>query len=217
MATLAETGDTRAMGRCLAVLVLLAFARPAHADVLVLYGDLHAGGMYGKGLSGDQQDNAFFGDAPNGVYGVSVAARLLFLGVQIQHHQYTDGSDLATWSQIIAGLDIDADLGSEAQKKARTGGFFTVGLGLGFGLGTGQQVDPPLSNDEVTDKAFLVEGRLGGGKHINKFLDVGVTVPVQWGYFLKSGMGATANDESTHYQGIAVEALLFLRLHLKIL
>jgi len=190
---------------------------PAHADVLVLYGDLHAGGMYGKGLSGDQKDDAFFGSAPNGVYGLSVAARLLFLGAQVQHHQYTDGSDIATWSQIIAGIDIDADLGSEADKKANKSGFFTVGLGLGFGLGTGQQVDPPLSNDEITDKAFLIEGRIGGGKHINKFLDVGVTVPVTWGYFLKSGEGATANDVSTHYQGLSVEALLFLRLRLKIL
>ena len=200
-----------------AALVAGLSSTPAQADVLVLYGDLHAGGMYGKGLSGDQKDSAFFGDAPNGVYGLSFAARLLFLGAQVQHHQYTDGSDLATWSQIIAGIDIDADIGSETDKKASKSGFFTVGIGLGFGLGTGQQVDPPLSNDEITDKAFLIEGRLGGGKHINKFLDVGVTVPVTWGYFLKSGDGATANDVSTHYQGLSVEALLFLRLRLKIL
>ena len=205
------------VARVLGAARVAGLSSPAHADVRVLYGDLHAGGMYGKGLSGDQKDNAFFGNAPNGVYGLSVAARLLFLGAQIQHHQYTDGSDLATWSQITAGIDIDADLGSEADKKASKSGFFTVGIGLGFGLGTGQQVDPPLSNDEITDKAFIIEGRLGGGKHLNKFLDVGVTVPVQWGYFLKSGDGATANDDSTHYQGIAVEALLFLRLRLKLL
>jgi len=217
VATLAETGDTFAMGRALGVLVVLALASaaPAHADVLVFYGDLHAGGMYGKGLSGEQKDKAFFATAPNGVYGVSLAARLLFLGAQIQHHQYTNGSDLSTWTQLIAGTDIDADVGPGQDEHQS--GFFTVGLGLGLGLGTGQQVDPPLSNDQITDKAFLVEGRIGGGKHFGKFVDLGVVVPVHWGYFLKSGNGAAANDLSTHYQGMGAEALLFLRLNLKVL
>ncbi|HEY5934157.1 MAG TPA: hypothetical protein VIU61_05980, partial [Kofleriaceae bacterium] len=177
------------VARVLVAALVVGLSSPAHADVLVLYGDLHAGGMYGKGLSGDQKDSAFFGNAPNGVYGLSVAARLLFLGAQIQHHQYTDGSDLATWSQITAGIDIDADLGSEADKKAGKSGFFTVGIGLGFGLGTGQQVDPPLSNDEVTDKGFFGEARIGIGKHLNTIFDIGLMVPVQYGYYFKNGDG----------------------------
>ena len=35
---------------------------------------------------------------------------------------------------------------------------------------------PPLSNDEVTDKGFQLQGRLGFGRHLTKLLDLGVTV-----------------------------------------
>ncbi|MCW5808996.1 MAG: hypothetical protein KIT31_41975 [Deltaproteobacteria bacterium] len=192
-------------------------ATEARAEVLVLYGDLHGGGMYGKGLSGDQKETAFFQNAPAGMYGARVAARFLFLGAAIQHHQYTNGSQVSTWTQFSAGLDFQVGLGTDKQKKERKGTFFELGANLGFGVGTGQQVMPPLSNDEITDKAFLLEGRLGYGKHLNKLFDVGITVPVSWGYFFKNGVDASANDVSTHYRGLQVEGLLFLRANIRLL
>src|SRR5262249_23364869 len=143
-----------------------------------------------------------------------VAGRFLFLGAAIQHHQYTNGSNLATWTQFSAGLDFSIDMGDEKQKKEHEGTFVDVGAFLGLGLGTGQQVMPPLSNSQITDKAFLIEGRFGYGKHLSRVFDFGVTVPVSWGYFLKNGDGATANDLSTHYRGVQAEAVLFLRGHI---
>jgi hypothetical protein len=109
------------------------------------------------------------------------------------------------------------DLGDARQQKAHEGGFFEFGVGTWFGLGTGQQVAPPLDNAQISDKAFLVEARVGIGKHLSNAFDFGLSVPVSWGYFFKNGNGAAANDTSTHYQGIQGEALLYLRLNIKLL
>lgn len=40
---------------------------------------------------------------------------------------------------------------------------------------------------------------------------------MSYGYFLKNGNGATANDLSTHYQGWQIEGLAYLRVNLRIL
>lgn len=205
----------RALGCALAIVIALAV--PAQADVLKLFGEVHGGGMGGKGTSGDQQDEAFFANAPHGMYGLEVGARFLVLEGRIRHHQYRGGGELATWTQFSLGLGLSIDLGDEMQKKQHKSAFAEVGALVGGGLGTGRQVDPPLSNDEITDKAGLIEGRFGLGKHLNKFLDIGVAVTASWGYFLKNGVDTAANDVGTHYQGMQVEGLGYLRLNLKLL
>ena len=204
----------RALGCALALVLLLA---PAHADVLVLYGEAHGGAMGGTGTAGDQQDEAFFANAPLGMYGLKVAARFLILEAHIQHHQYRGGGELATWTQFSAGLGVGIDLGDEKEKKAHRSMFAEIGALLGAGLGTGRQVDPPLSNDEVTDKGFVLEGRFSIGKHLNKFLDFGVAATGSWGYFFKNGVDDSANDVSSQYQSIQFEGVAYLRLKLKLL
>ena len=193
---------------------------PAAAGVFKLFAEAHGGAMLGQGTSGDVVDNAangldeaFFEGAPPGAYGALIGAQFLFLAVEIQHHQFTDGDQLATWTQFGAGLRFEIPLGapSAADKQAGKGSYAELGAQLAFGLGTGRQVEPPLSNDEITDKGFLVQGKLGFGKHLNKVLDIGIVVPVSYGYFFKSGDGVFANDVSTHYQSAQIEALLVLR------
>jgi hypothetical protein len=218
-------------------ILTLALAAPAHADVFTLTGDLHGGGMFGKGTSGDEavSDQAFFARIPNLTYGASVGARFLFLGATITHHQYAgpridegmsvDKPSLATWTQLVVGVDFTVDLGSDhtepggpksgAQKPEPHGKFVHIAAGAGFGVGTGAQVDPPLNNEQVDDKAFLIEGKLGIGKHAGKHTDWGLLVPITYGYFFKNGV--PANMLENHYQGIHVEALLFLRLRVKML
>ncbi len=204
-----------------AVLVLVSSAPvPAEANVFKLYAEAHGGGMYGKGTGGDlvnntasDYDEAFFENAGPAAYGVAVGARFLVLAVEIQHHQYVGGGDLSTWTQFGAGLQVEAGVGSPsvADKKAGKGAYVQFGAMVFFGVGTGQQVTPPLSNDELTDKGFLLQGSLGFGKHLNKALDIGISVPVSYGYFFKSGGDAVANNVSTHYQSVQLEALLVIR------
>lgn len=199
---------------------------PAEAGVLKLFAEAQGGGMFGKGISGDVVNNtannldaAFFEKAPHGAYGALIGAQFLFLDAEIQHQQFTNGSRLATWTQFGAGMRFEIPIGAQSDddKKAGRGSYAEVGAGLFFGLGTGQQVNPPLSNDEVTDKAFLVQGRIGFGKHLGRVFDLGVQVPVSWGYFFKNGGGAVANDLSTHYQSVQGELLLVLRANIRVL
>ncbi len=205
------------MLRALAVSAVLATSASASADVLKLFAEVDGGGVLGKGTSGDPQikDAAFFHKVPHGDYGVLVGAELVFLDVWVQHHQFTDGSRIATWTQLGLGVHAQIDFGDLAQRKSHDGGgFFEFGGGGWFGLGTGQQVMPPLDNAQITDKGFIAEGRVGIGAHLSSIFDLGVQVPVSWGYFIKNGVAV--NETSSHYQGVQGEALLYLRGNLRL-
>jgi hypothetical protein len=221
LARAAETGDNRQMVRALAsVLVILTPALAptlASADTFKLFGELHGGGMYGKGVSGDQKDSAFFAQSPHGTYGAEIGAEILFFDGWIQHHQYTDGSRLTTWTQFGLGIHNLTDLGSAEERKAHQGSYFELSGGAWFGVGTGQQVMPPLDNAQVSDKAFLVEGRLGLGKHLSDVFDLGLEVPVSYGFFFKNGAGSSANNTTDQYRGLQGEVLVALRANIKLL
>ena len=186
----------------------------ASADVVEfkLYGEARGGGMYGSGLSGDQKDAAFFQKSKGLGYGGAIGGRILILDVNIKHMQYRHSGDLSTWTQFNGGLVLDVNLGSGAEKKAHKGAYVELGAWVGFGLGTGAQIDPPLDASEVTDKGFMLEGQMGLGKHLSKIFDIGVVVPVSWGYFFKSG---AANDQSNQYQSFQIDALLVLRANIR--
>jgi hypothetical protein len=204
------------MSRLASLLVVAALATPASADTFKLFGEAHGGGMYGAGTSGDQKDSAFFQKARGGAYGALIGAEFLFFDALIEHTQFVNADGLKTWTQFGAGLHFTSELGTADEVKAGKGGYFEVGAYMWFGLGTGAQVMPPLDNAQITDKGFLGEGRFGFGKHLDKVFDLGVVVPVSYGYFFKSGNGAAANDLSTHYQGVQAEALLTLRANIRL-
>lgn len=217
----------------------LGAAAPASADIAKLYAEVHGGATTGTGLSGDQKAAAFFKRAAPATYGFVLGGRFLIANASLSHHQYArigdaqNQSALSTWTQFDVGMAVAIDVGDSSQPasassgadgqpaakpaKERKGSYLELGVNVGFGVGTGEQVMPPLSNDEVTDKGFLVEGRIAFGKHLGKFFDAGVVVPISWGYFFKSGDGATANDLSTHYRGAQGSALIFLRANINLL
>ena len=196
-----------------------------------LFAEAQGGGMVGKGTGGDLVNNdtgmfdeAFFENAGPLAYGVQVGAQFLFLEGHISHLQFKGFSDdeqrpsLATWTSFHAGMRFELPIGTQTEKdkKDGKGTFIEAGINIGFGIGTGAQVMPPLSNDELTDKGFFAEGRLGFGKHLSTIFDIGVMVPVQYGYYFKSGGGAVANDLSTHYQSAQIAALLTLRANVRL-
>jgi hypothetical protein len=201
------------MVRALALLCVLSPSL-ASADTFKLFAEVHGGGMYGQGLSGAQKDSAFFAKSPNGTYGALIGGEFLFLDAWVQHHQFTDGSRLTTWTQFGAGIHTTFDTGDEQEIKEHTGGYVEMGTGLWFGIGTGQQVMPPLDNAQLSDKGFILEGRLGLGKHINKVFDLGFVVPVGYGFYFKNG---AANSTDNQYRGWQVEALLALRANIRLL
>jgi len=192
-------------------------AQPAAADIFRLFGEAHGGGMDGQGTAGDQKDSAFFANAPHLTYGGLVGAELFIFDALIQHHQYTNGSRLTTWTQFGLGLHFNIELGSEQEQKEKKGNYFELGVNAFFGIGTGQQVMPPLDNAQLSDKGFLAEARVGYGKHLSSMFDFGIVVPASYGYFFKSGNGAAVNNLSTHYRGWEIEGLLALRANLRLL
>lgn len=201
------------MKRALALLCVLVPAT-ASADLLRVFGEVHGGAMTGTGLSGTQKDAAFFANAPHGMYGVLVGGEIFVFDAWIQHHQYTDGSNLNTWTQFGLGIHPTFDLGDEQERKEHKGGYFEVSAGLWFGVSTDRQVHPPLDNSQVSDKGFLLEGRVGFGKHLNKVLDIGVEVPVSYGFFFLNG---AANNTDNQYRGAQIEALVALRGNIRLL
>jgi hypothetical protein len=204
------------MGRFHVLVVLAALAVPAtaSAEVFKLYGEAQGGGLYGKGIAGDHKaDSAFQGG--RGAYGVALGGQFLIFDVNVRHNQFINGDGLTTWTQFTGGLNFGFDTGSEKEKKENKGGYVAFGIGLAFGVGTGAQVDPPLDASEVTDKGFLLESKLNVGKHLNKVFDIGIQVPVSYGYIFKSGNGATANMTENQYQTVQGELLLILRANIR--
>ena len=199
--------------------VIALSAGPTSADVLKVYGEVHGGGMVGKGTGGDAtaQENSFFAQSKGGAYGGVVGGRFLFIDSHISHHQYPHDGTISTWTQFNAGLNFQVDTGGPEDKKKGTGGYVEIGAWIGFGLATGAQVDPPLDNSEVSDKGFMLQGRFGFGMHLTKNFDVGLQIPGSWGYIFRNGDGAAANDASSQYQSIQLEALLVFRANIKLL
>ena len=145
-------------------------ASEARADVLTLYATAQGGGAGGAGMSGDAKDEAFHDGAAGGAYGAMVGVEFLFIDGWVEHLQYTDGELLGTWTQFMAGVDLKVNLGQKRGGRLEDGkrkgdtyqsAFAELGIATGFGVGTGQQVDPPLDNSQVTDKGFLVQDDSG--------------------------------------------------------
>lgn len=198
----------------------------AHADVLTLHGSVLGGGGGGVGIGGDRSGDAFHEGATGGIYGASVGLEFLFFDASLEHHQHRGGDGLlGTWSQIMFGLDIEFDIGEMKGGSVDAGGkktggyssaFGELGMGLGFGVGTGQQVQPPLDNAQITDKGFVAQAHFAIGYRMTRALSLGLMVPVQAGYMFKTGTGAVVNDLGTHYQSVQAAGLLELRLAFKL-
>lgn len=186
---------------------LLVAPAAARADVLKLFAELHGGGLYGSGVAGDLKKVSFFGQAEGPTYGFLVGAKVLFINGWIQHHQYPNGDGFKTWTQFGLGSRGSFEIGD-----SDSGLYVELGAGLWYGVGSGAQANPPVNDARVTDQGLIGEARLGLGKHLSSIFDLGVIVPVSYGYFIRSSGPIT--DLSTHYVGFEVEGLLALRANL---
>lgn len=189
------------------VLLGLLFASPASAKFIDIYVQAQGGGAYGKGIGSEEEDRDFFDRTKGGSYGFLVGAELLFIDGWVEHNQFrADGNVVGTFTQLMLGLDVDFALAPKFYGE--------LGVGAGVGVGTGQQIEPPLDNSEISDKGLL--GRISAALEyrLNQFASLGVTLPVTYGYMLKNG---AANDEANRYHSMNVRPMAYLRLHFHLL
>ena len=198
----------------LAGVLVLALPQVARAGVFDVYAQAEGGAASGVGLAGAEKDNDFFSGAAGGLYGAKVGAELLFTDVWVEHWQFTDLKGVnGTWTQFMVGADIDFPVGDVPQgQKPKV--FAEIGLAAGYGMGTGQQVDPPLDNSQVTDKGFIAELSLGVDYRFSQVVSIGLAVPVTYGYLFKNGDGVAANDENNQYHELAASPMVYVRMHL---
>jgi hypothetical protein len=208
------------------VSVLAVFSSPAQADLISLTAAAQGGAASGRGVSGDFKDDTFAQGAEGGTYGALLGIELLLIDVWVEHNQY-QGSDglTGTFTSFMLGFDSELDLGGRSGAKKNSSGklvgghatwFADFGFGAGAGFGTGQQVDPPLDNSEITDKGLLAQAQFGLGYRLTESFAFMLQVPVQYRFMWKSGDGAVINNNETHYQSMAASALLALRFKLKL-
>jgi hypothetical protein len=204
----------------LATCLFLLAPGSASADVLTLRADVKAGAGGGKGMFGERKADSFHEGHGALSYGVNAGAEVFFVDLWIQHDQFVGGGNVSTWTQFMAGFDVEIDLGEKTggtkDASGKTVGgynsmFAELGMGAGFGVGTGQQVVPPLDNSQVTDKGFVFEGRAFVAHRLSKVFAVGLMLPAQFGYFTKSGAGTAANNVDNHYSAVSAAAMLTFR------
>jgi hypothetical protein len=200
------------LGLVATLLCGLLWAGNADAKVLELYAQAQGGGGSGRGVAGALKDFDFFEGAGGASYGAKVGAEFLWIDGWVEHNQFTDGSVTGTWTQFMFGMDWDFPIGDEPEPGQKPKTYGNIGFAAGFGLGTGRQVDPPLSNDEITDKGFVGQVSFGAEYRMNKVMAIGVNVPISYGYMFKTcGGGCSANDENNQYQSVSAMGLVVLR------
>ncbi len=216
----------RRIGLAASIWILgLTYAGGAAADKISASAQIQAGYADGRGVGGAQRDDAFSEGAAGPAYGARAGIEILFARAWIEHNQLVSASGLqGTWTQFMAGLGVDFGLGDERKGMTQgdggvpKGGYHAyygeIGIGLGLGVGTGQQVEPPLSNRQVTDRGFMGRLSLGGGYRLTEELSIGLELPIEAGYLFKSGDDAFANEDDTHYQSVRAAALLNFRARL---
>lgn len=212
--------NTPHLAAALSALALVGTASVANADLLSMRAEARAGFATGKGMFGEVKSEAFQEGRGLPSYGVIVGAELAFIDLWVEHNQYLDGGVDGTWTQFMLGFDVQIDMGGTKGETYDSAGrahggydawFTELGLGAGFGVGTGQQVDPPLDNSELTDKGFLIEARAMAGYRLTEMLQLGFTVPLSFGYFTKSGTEVFANDVDNHYAAFGLQGMFTLR------
>lgn len=185
---------------------LIAASSPAEAKLLEIYAQVGAGGGTGKGTSGEQKEADFFSNAAGFGYGALVGVEIIVIDVWVSHTQFvSEGSVHGTWTAFMLGGDAGIELNDDGKLELELGG------GVGFGVGTGQQIEPPLDNSEITDKGLLLTASAGLNYQATKNLAFGVTLPVTWSYMTKNGPGIAINDEDNVYQAVSFVPMAYLR------
>jgi hypothetical protein len=186
-------GAPRFLAPALVLAVALA-AGTAHAErgkLVDLHGAVLVGGQLGRGTDSTIPDLYHQAQGPG--FGAEVGARLLVLDLSIRFLQTVTQNG---WQ----GTMLSALLGPSIEIPVARNVVIRPGLAGGFVFGTSGPVDPPLTNDQLAGKGFLVVGRFAVERMFGPIFGLGGEV--QGGYHYLFGANAVVNgkDHSSGWQ-----------------
>ena len=182
--------------------------RPAQARLLDLRAGADAGGIVGWGATSNTPD--FFEHTSGGALGFNLGLRLLVFDASIGFTQVLNGSGtVGTLTQFLLGIAIDVPVGHDKLPNRKSRAVVTPALVGGLGFGTAGPVDPPLDNDQVSDKGFVSHLKFGYEYFLNPFMAVGATGLLGWHYFFGGQVITNSQDHSSGYHAAALAQFTF--------
>jgi hypothetical protein len=182
--------------------------RPAEARLLDLRAGADAGGIVGWGATSNTPD--FFEHTSGGALGFNLGLRLLVFDASIGFTQVLNGSGtVGTLTQFLLGLAFDVPVGQQKLPNGKSRAVVTPALVGGLGFGTSGPVDPPLNNEQVSDKGFVSHLKFGYEYFLNPFIGVGATGFVGWHYFFGGQVVTNSQSHSSGYHAAALAQVTF--------
>jgi hypothetical protein len=193
------------MGRLLsAVALLCAAAAPAHAGLFEMYGQLNAGGGFGRGNAAAGSKD-FFEAVQGGAFGGEVGVEILYIDLFVDHYEFFTNKLTGNWTQFMLGLDASFPMDDDHSTEA------TIGVDAGFGvgvLGSDTLLDKTL---RVSNKGLVSELRLQGDRLLGKYASFGLDLRVGYHYLIDQNKPINAADATS--QGMQLFGGVALKLH----
>jgi hypothetical protein len=191
-----------------AVALVCATAAPARAGLFELYGQLSAGGGFGRGTAGAGSKD-FFEAVQGGAFGGEVGVEILYVDVFVDHYQFFTDKRTGTWTQFMLGLDASFPMDDDHSTEATIG--FDAGLGVGT-IGDKTLADPNLSNN-VSTRGLVSELRLQGDRLLGKYASFGLDLRVGYHYLFDANQPINLPNDAGKSQGMQLFGGVAFKLH----
>lgn len=201
--------DEAAMARRALVLALVAFGwlcaeRSARAGIFEVYGQVNAGGGFGRGNAAAPSKD-FFEAVQGAAVGGELGIEVMFIDLFVDHDEFFTDRIKGSWTQFMIGFDADFPMDDEHTTQG------TVGVDAGLGVGTLQsslfsEPPPPISR-----KGATAELRLQGDRLLGKYAAIGLDLRLGWHYLFDQDKAINAPDAFS--QGIHLFGGLAFKVH----
>jgi hypothetical protein len=192
-----------------ALVVAAALApRPAEAKLVDLYGALRGGGVVGSGTASGEQSSDFFKSARGPGFGFELGLELLNVNASVNFTQLLDGGGAAgTVTELLLGFD--GEIGIDGLRRPKT--FIRLGGSAGIALGTHRPVNPPLDNEQVSDKGPILQAVVGVDRYLAPVVTIGLEATAGYHYFAAGPLNSPTSTSS----GMHLLIFFTVRAHLE--
>ena len=189
-----------------AVALLCATAMPARAGLFEVYGQLHAGGGFGRGSAGAGSRD-FFEAVQGGGIGGEVGVEIVYIDLFVDHYEFFTNKLQGNWTQFMLGFDASFPMDDDHTTEATIG--VDAGLGVGV-LGSKTLADQTL---QVSTRGLISELRLQGDRLLGKYASFGLDLRVGYHYLFDADKPINLPDNSGRSQGMQLFGGVAFKVH----